>query len=47
MNTAVPDYKKLFLESQRQLAESRPMLLETKLNLKLAPKQKTLEDLYP
>ena len=36
MNTAVPDYKALYLESQKQLAESRRMLLETELKLKLA-----------
>jgi len=36
MNTAVPDYKTLYLESQKQLAESRRMLLETELKLKLA-----------
>ncbi len=36
MNTAVPDYKTLYLESQKQLAESMRMLLETELKLKLA-----------
>ena len=36
MNIAVPDYKTLYLESQKQLAESRRMLLETELKLKLA-----------
>lgn len=36
MNTAAPDYKTLYLESQIQLAESRRILLETELKLKLA-----------
>jgi len=31
MNTAVPDYKTLYLESQKQLAESMRMLLEAPL----------------
>ncbi|WP_209332964.1 IS66 family transposase [Lunatimonas salinarum] len=36
MNTAVPDYRTLYLESQKQLAESRRMLLEAEYKLQLA-----------
>ncbi len=36
MNTAAPDYKTLYLDSQKQLAESMRALLETELKLKLA-----------
>ena len=32
----MPDYKTVYLESQKQLAESRCMLLETELKLQLA-----------
>jgi transposase len=36
MNTAAPDYETLYLDSQKQLAESMRALLETELKLKLA-----------